>query len=276
VSLRYLITILIFCPTIVYANGVLNAVFVSISPQKQFVEKVGGDFVKVQVMLPPGQTPETFSPTPKLLTELSGAQLYFQIGVPFETHWFDAISSTNQNMRIVKCCDQLLKVSHQTDEHDLHIWSSPMYVQQLIAMIRDELIMIDPVHQSVYEANYQAYLKELTDLDITIHDMFADRRTDYFIASHAAWGYFADAYGLQQIALEKNGKESGPRALASMINLAKQEQIRTLFVQEQYKTPFINSLARELDADIVVLDPLSEDYLTNMLTIARQIYDAVR
>ena len=274
--LRRFIILLVFCPAIVYAEAGMNAVFVSIPPQKQFVEKVGGEFVKVQVMLPPGQTPETFSPTPKLLTELSDAQLYFQIGMPFETYWFNAIDSVNQNMRIVKCCDQLLTVSHQIDQHDMHIWSNPVYVQQLIAMVRDELIAIDPDHQSVYEANYQAYLKELTDLDNTIHNMFADRRTDFFIASHAAWGYFAEAYGLQQIALEKNGKESGPRALTSMINLAKQEEIHTLFVQEQYKTPFINSLARELDADIVMLDPLQEDYLTNMRTIAGQIYDAVR
>ena len=279
VLIRRLIIILMLCPAIANVSAEVNSVFVSIPPQKQFVEKVGGEFVMVQVTLPPGQIPETFSLTPKVLTAFSGAQLYFQAGVPFETHWTSAIRSANRTMRIVECCDQLLAASHNTDEsnhHDLHIWSSPVYVKHLIAMIRDELIAIDPEHQSVYKANYKAYLEELTDLDDTIRDLLADRRTDFFIVSHAAWSYFADTYGLEQIALEKNGKESGPRALTSMINLAKQHNIRTLFVQGQYKTPFINSFARELNADIVVLDPLREDYLTNMRTIVEQVYKAIR
>ena len=254
-------------------------VFVSIPPQRQFVEKIGGEHVDVQVMLPLGQSPETYSPTPRMLASLSGASIYFQIGVPFEISWTDAIRSVNQDIRIITCCDQIVDtttVSEGDEHHDLHVWSNPAYVKMLAQQIRDELSVLDPLHRDSYFSGYERFAAELDALDSSIRASLANRRTNYFIVSHAAWGYFAAQYGLEQLALENNGKEIGPRSLLEMIRRAREEKINTLFVIRQYQTPVVASLARELNADMVELDPLAEDYLLNMIYVSEQIAKALQ
>jgi len=257
------------------------SVFVSIPPQKQFVQEIGGSRVDVHVMLPPGESPETYSPSPKMLVSLSSANLYFQIGVPFEKNWVTSIRSVNRSIQVIKCCDQFIdfdyQVSDQDDHHhDLHIWSSPAYVMKLVLEIKDTLSRLDPDHAWQYEENYRSYVSELNALDQEIRQRLAVRRLNHFIVSHAAWGFFAEQYGLEQVALEKNNRESGPKSLLNIVRLARAQGIHTLFVQQQYKTPAVNSLARELGADIVELDPLAEDYLANMRVISARIAESLR
>jgi zinc transport system substrate-binding protein len=280
-KIRFVLMLLGCCLSVrVVADSEKIPVFVSIPPQKQFVEKIGGNLVQVEVLLPPGESPETFSPSPKMLVSLSKAKLYFQIGVPFEKNLLGSIQSLNHDIKIIMCCDHIIKVhQHLPDEHghyDLHIWSSPINVMKIAHDIKEALSLIDPANAEEYSGNYFSYIAELTTLDRDIKQRLAERRTNYFIVSHAAWGDFADQYGLQQIAMEKNNRESGPKSLLNIIRLAHSENINTLFVQEQYKTPSVYSLARELSASIVELDPLAEDYLTNMVRISARIADALR
>jgi len=279
-TIRILFLVLAFYPTAMLASETAKIpIFVSIPPQKQFLEKIGGNRVHVEVMLPPGGSPETYSPTPRMLVSLSSARLYFQIGVPFERNLTDSIQALNSDIKIIMCCDHIINTQQHLsdhDHHDLHIWSNPLYVMEVVREIKETLSSIDPVHEDEYAANYQKYITELNELDFEIKQRLIDRRTNYFIVSHAAWGEFAVQYGLEQVALEKNNKESGPKSLLNIIQLARTENIKTLFVQEQYKTPSVNSLARELDARIVELDPLAEDYLANMARISTKIADALR
>ncbi len=273
-------SLLLFLALVASANAQDKiSVFVSIPPQRQFVEKIGGEHVEVQVMLPPGQSAETYSPSPKMLASLSSAKVYFQIGVPFEVSWTDAIRSANKEIRIARCCDQLVPVTSSEpdhEHHDLHIWSSPAYVKQLAQQIRDELIIINPAQTTDFRNGYTAFIAELDALDHNIRESLATRRTPYFIVSHAAWGYFAEQYGLVQLALDNNGKESGPRSLLEIIRLATAQGIHTIFAVSQYKTPVVESLARELRATVIEMDPLAEDYLQNMTEISAQIAGAVR
>jgi len=279
-TLIFLLFIALTVPVAAQTGNI--SVFVSIPPQKQFVQKIGGNRVDVYVMLPPGESPETYSPSPKMLASLSTANLYFQIGVPFEQNWVNTIRSLNRNIQIITCCDQFIEPDeHMPDDddhhhHDLHIWSSPAYVKQLVWDIKETLSAVDPEHANQYTENYHIYIAELNALDREIQQNLVDRRLNHFIVSHAAWGYFAEQYGLEQVALEKNNRESGPKSLLNIVRLARAQGIHTLFVQQQYKTPAVNSLARELGADIVELDPLAEDYLANMRDISARIAESLR
>jgi zinc transport system substrate-binding protein len=235
--------------------------------------------VDIHVMLPAGQSPETYSPSPKMLASLSVAQVYFQIGVPFEVSWTDAIRSVNSAIRIAACCEQMAAPASATSTHDhqdLHIWSSPAQVKILAMQIRDELSLIDPAHGDDYQQGYLSFVAELDALDRQIQSSLANIRIRHFIVSHAAWGYFAEQYGLTQLALENNGKESGPRSLLGIIKLARDENIPTVFSIKQYQTPVVNSLARELKANVIELDPLAEDYLANMAQVSAHIAGALR
>jgi zinc transport system substrate-binding protein len=257
-----------------HAEPLRPQVFVSIPPQKQFIQKIAGGKVLVEVMLPPGESPETFSPSPKLIASLANAVSYFQVGVPFEKTWADSIMAANRDIRIIQCCDQISgSQDQQTGERNdvMHIWTNPIHVQKLAKIILDELIRIDPSHSDVFTQNYNDFFSGLAELDISIEKRLSRRKTDYFIVSHSAWTAFADNYGLIQLALEKNGKEIGPRSLLEIIRLARLEGLKKIFVMEQYRTPFIDNLAAELDAEVINIDPLAEDYITNMNVVAGKI-----
>lgn len=272
--------LLVLMPIAAYAAGPGPiGVFVSIPPQRQFVQRIGGEHVTVQVMVPPGQSPETFAPSPRLLASLADAQLYFQIGVPFEAAWTDAIRSANPQLRIAECCEQLIgPVGEETghEHHDLHVWSDPVQVRTLAAQIRDELSAIDPAHGGDYENGYRSFVAELDALDTRIREQLSNRRVSWFIVSHAAFGYFAERYDLTQLSLENSGKESGPKSLLGIVRQAREQNIRTVFAISQYRTPVAASLATELDAGVVELDPLAEDYLHNMAYIAERIAEALQ
>ena len=257
----------------VSANQGKLVVFVSIPPQKFVVEAIGGEYVQVNVMLDPGQSPEAFDPSSKKIKSLADGKIYFLIGVPFEIHWENKMQDANRDLKMIKTYG-IEEV--RLDEHDPHIWTSPAVMKRIAEKVLNTLANEDPERRNYYQNNFQRLLSGLDELDQAIKNKLSDRTTDYFIVSHASWGYFAREYGLQQVALESSGKEAGSRTLSRIIKLIRREGIRVVFTQEQYRTPAIEALAREVDADIIVLDPLAENYMENMQNVADRIAEAVR
>lgn len=245
-------------------------VFVSIPPQKFFVEKIGGDRVTVHVMLAPGQNPETFEPRPRQISMLSNTQVYFRIGVPFENNWIDILKAQNNEINFIECCTQLMQ------NQDPHIWTSPRNARIISRQIFDSLASIDPEGLAVYENNFQLLLQELYELDEEISNILKYSGTRYFIVSHDSWNYFAGDYGLHQLAIESYGREKGPRGLVQLIEIAKREDIKTVFIQQQHPFGTARTIARELNAKIVVIDPLAENYIENLLDVSKKIAGAIR
>lgn len=266
---RNLLLLLIFISLDVIAedDGKIT-VFVSIPPQKFLVERVGGDLVNVQVMLKPGYSPETYDPAPRQITLLSKAEIYFRIGVPFEDHWMDVIAAQNKEMLVTGCCGA------ESRNREPHVWTNPDKVRIIAGQIRDTLMARDPENSSVYDAGYQSLVHELDDMDREIRVILSGRKTDYFIVSHDAWKQYAEHYGLKELALESFGREKGPKGLASLVDKAKHEGIRTIFVQLQHPSRTAYTLADEIDAKVVVIDPLEESYIENMLKVSRMIAGA--
>jgi zinc transport system substrate-binding protein len=234
------------------------SVFVSLLPQKYFVERVGGDHVEIGVMVMPGQSPATFAPTPKQMVQLAGSAAYFRIGVPFEDVWIERIHAANPNMKMVDARDGItlrpMKVRHHDDEHrhgrhDPHIWTAPPLVKIMAARIRDTLSELDPAHRKNYEANYANFAADLDALDQEIRQTLKDKKTRKFMVYHPAWGYFADTYGLEQIPIEVEGKEPDANA---------------------------ETVADAIDGAVVSVDPLAENYLENLREIARIFAETLR
>ncbi len=260
-------------PCVSPAKQVLQ-IFVSIPAQRFLVKRIGQDKVEVQVMLKPGSSPETFDPSLRQIISLNSAQLYFRIGVAFEKKWIDGIENKHAGIRIIACCENILKQRRIISAS--HIWTSVRNARLLAASIKQELIKIDPVHTAYYEQNYVALLAELEQLDKEIVAMLSQRRTDYFVISHAALDNFADDYGLVQLPLESQGKEVGAKGLIDIIRRARQEEIHTLFVEKQHNTATAGAFAREINAKIIEIDLLREDIISNLRDIAKQIAGATR
>jgi zinc transport system substrate-binding protein len=248
-------------------------VFVSIPPQKFFVERIGGDRVEVSVMLEPGHVPETYEPPPRKIAALQSARLCLLMNVPFEKVWTGALPEQGAAFSVV---DTGPPGGESAEHFDPHAWVAPEDAKRIARIVHEALRDADPVGAAAYSTAHDRLLGELNALEEDIRAMLDRPRTPYFIISHASLGRFAEAYGLEQIALEEGGKEAGPRRLAEIIRIARRENIGTVFVQRQYHSGAARTLARELSAEIVEIDPLAEDYLAGMRAIARAISDATR
>ncbi len=269
-------------------------VFVSILPQKHFVQRIAGDRAAVRVLVPPGANPATYEPTPSQMKDLSRAAVYFRIGVPFETAWIPRIRALYPHLKIVSTDAEIhkrhlprhhhprpgaSKASSDSSGHlpDPHVWLAPHLVLLQARCIAQTLMHLDPEYASHYEANYKRFALDLVNLDFELFHRFQDvgdsRR---FLVFHPSWGYFADAYGLEQIAIETEGKEIRPGDLKALIQKARSLGIRTLFVQPQFSRRPAEVLAGALGARIVVLDPLAENWAENLREAAGKIREALR
>lgn len=285
------ITTLLFLSTISFMSPAFAEnrlkVTVSIVPQKQFVQKIGGDLVDVTVMVLPGSSPATYEPRPRQMVKLTESKIYFAIGVPFESVWLRKFARSNPEMQIVATQAGIERISMQAHLHDdkdrdhrravdhadrdPHIWLSPPLVILQARNTLDAILKVDPANRKAYEANYRAFIMELVDLDLKISRLLADMgHNTRFMVYHPAWGYFARAYGLKQIPVEMEGKEPSPKELQQLIRNAKKDGIKTLFVQPQFSTKSANTIARAIGGHVVFADPLAIDWGKNLLRVAEQ------
>ncbi|WP_373500805.1 metal ABC transporter solute-binding protein, Zn/Mn family [Desulfococcus sp.] len=271
-------------------------VFVSILPQKYFVQQIGKDLVDVQVMVQPGASPHAYEPKPRQMADIAIARAYFAIGVSFETAWLNKISAANPGMKIVHTDDGIDKIAmaahhgegeHPEDRHppedhhdhggvDPHIWLSPPLVKLQARAILAGLREIDPSHGGVYEANCRQFMADIDSLDARLKNLFSDQQGLRFMVFHPAWGYFARAYGLTQLAVEIEGKEPKPAQLMALIKNAKENNIRVIFVQPQFSAKSAGLVAREIGGQVVRADPLAEDWTANLLDVADKFKAALR
>lgn len=265
-------------------------VFVSIAPQKYFVHQIGKERVDVQVMVPPGASPATYEPRPRQMAALSKTPLYFAIGVPFEKNWLKKIAAANPNMRVVHTDHGIQKIPmslhHHEAEHrpgkdhygepDPHIWLSPTLVMIQARTIRDALKEIDPAHHSVYDTNYKAFASTLAALDAELRNTFAGLQGLQFMVFHPSWGYFAQTYGLKQVAVEIEGKDPKPAQLRELIEHAKANEIKIIFVQPQFSSKSAKLVAKEIGGQVVVADPLAQDWSGNLREFVREFKGALK
>jgi zinc transport system substrate-binding protein len=268
-------------------------VFVSILPQKFFVEQVGKELVDVQVMVAPGASPATYEPKPAQMAAISKARIYFSIGVPFEKAWLKKFVSANPEMKIVHTEHGIQKMPMTAHEHageekhgekahhdygvlDPHIWLSPPLVMVQARNILTALQEVDAAHHSVFEANYKAFVAKLVDLDVELRAIFAGKRGLQFMVFHPAWGYFADTYGLQQVPIEIEGKEPKPAQLKNLIERAREHQIKVLFVQPQFSSKSAEQVAREIGGQVAFVDPLALNWAENLREVAAKFKAAVK
>lgn len=237
------------------------SVFVSLLPQKYFVERIGGSRVQVSVMVEPGRSEEIYEPTPKQMIRLAQAKFYFRIGMPFEDIWLKSIVKANPNIKVIDCRQDIPLLftpiaSMDRDNHhgavDPHIWTSPPLVKIMAVHIRDVLVESDPDYSHQFEKNYQDFIQDLDKLDQFIRRTLSGLSHHRFMVFHPAWRYFAHTYGLEEIAIEYAGKDPGAKSLSALIMLGRQEGIRTIFVQKQFSQANAELVARAIGADVIV------------------------
>ncbi|HWQ25877.1 MAG TPA: zinc ABC transporter substrate-binding protein [Chlorobaculum sp.] len=257
-------------------------VVASIEPLAYFVDRIGGNSVAVSVMVPPGGNPHSYEPTPKQMERLGKAVLFVKAGsgVEFELDWMRRFLELNRTLTV---CDasagvSLIPVTTLVQEqekpsvagsnhhgmHDPHFWLSPHNARMIAANVERSLASVDPANRKYYEANRAVLDKELLALDGQIRARLSGLKERHFLVFHPAWGYYARDYGLEQIAAEAEGKTLTPVQMTRVIEQARAERIRVVFVSPQFSTTQAEAIARDIGGVTVMVDPLSRDYQQNL------------
>ncbi len=246
---------------------------VSIIPVRTFVKAICDNLVEVVTMVPPGHSPANYEPTPKEMTKLGKAKLYFAIGVPTETANILPKVEKTKGIKIVKLQEEVSKVYPDREvapgQRDPHIWLSPKRAKVMIELIALEMEQLDPKNTAEYRQNAQKYIVKLDELDKELQKTFENIRNNKFIAFHPAFGYFADDYGLKMYALEEQGKKATLQHLREMVDFARTENIKVVFYQTEISSKQAQTFADEIRGKTVELDPLSPNYIQNLKDMAR-------
>jgi len=248
-------------------------VVVTVGPQEEFVKRVGGDRVNVTVMVPSGADPHTYEPLPNQMKQVQDAQIYFQVGsgIEFELSWMDKIASMNPEMKLVNTSEGITllpNTAEQEEGSDPHVWVSPKNAKIMVENIYQTLIQTDPENKDYYTENRDEYLKELDELDKNITQTLSGKNNTKIMVYHPAWAYFCKDYNLQQIAIESEGKEPTPQEIANLVDEARADNIKIIFVTPEFSTSNAEVIANEIGGKVVVVDPLDSNYLENMQKVA--------
>ena len=277
-------------------NGRLK-VAAGIPPVAGLTEAIGGDRVEVVRMLPHGRTPHDFTPRTDTIRKSSGSALFFTTGMPFENKIagfmkeHGRVCDVTKGIRRIEFSDgDKHGHRHDHDQHDHHdhghddaddgcdphVWLSPKNALIMAENIVNELISADPAGAEYYRKNFALLRDRLSKIDEKISSSLEPYRGRTFFVYHPAFGYFADAYGLKQRAIELNGREAAPIQLAQIIREAKEEKVSTIFVQEQFNPGSAQALARQIGGSVAPLDPLAENLTENFEKIAEALLEGFR
>jgi zinc transport system substrate-binding protein len=284
-------------------------VLVTIVPQVEMVEFIGGEYIDVTVMVPPGESPHSFEPTPEQMKKVAQAMAYFKVGsgVEFEVVHMDTILEQNSDLQVFDCSEDVSVISfdqhygeedyheeehdheqeeeeehdydnEEDDEHDHdhegtdpHIWTSPVNFKKMAEVVYNGLVEIDPDHQEEYYTNYQAYISKLDNLNTNVSSRLQQYGDKSFMVYHPAWGYFGDTYNLKMIAIEDEGKQPGPAGIDAIIKQAQDENITVIFVAPQFDTSSAETIADEIGGNVVFANPLMSNYEVTITKLAEDM-----
>jgi zinc transport system substrate-binding protein len=256
---------------------------VSIAPFKYFVEAIAGDDFKVNVMVPAGSDPHVYEPFPEQINKLRKSVGYISNGyLGFEMNWLDRFYETNKSMKRLSLGENIdpLVSGHQHEgEHiegaDPHYWVSPKCAIKMALSVKDFLSGLNPSQSLKYLANYQSFILKIQDLDKKALELFSTVKKRSFMIYHPNLAYIARDYGLEEIPVEFEGKEPPPARLKELIDHARVDGVKTIFVQREYDTKNAKAIAGEIGAKLKIIDPLSEDWLKSTADILSALSESL-
>ena len=251
-----------------------SLISVSILPQKYFIDELTGGAVEVNVMLSPGASHATYSPTPLQFQKLSDSKLYISIGhLGYEQAWNNRLKELNPEMDVLVLSDKVDLIHGESFHHgdhaheggvDSHFWMSPAVIMDLLPVIKATLIRNFPELSNTIESNYPVLFSRVEALHNRMETMSRTLTNRRFLIFHPALTYLARDYGLEQIPIEQEGKEPSPALLAKTIAFAKEKEIPVIFIQKEYDVRNAKLVSEETQTRLVQIDPMAYNWMESM------------
>lgn len=268
----FFLTLLVFILLSGTSSAHIKAV-ASIAPLKFFIEEIGGKGSCKEILIPPGADPHSFELTSSQLKHVEGAAciVIMGSGIEFEDILLTKVASLKKKIVIIDCSRGIKKIGN-----DPHIWLSPRNGAIIARTITEEYIRMDPQGMNEYQKQYILLLEKLSFLDRSIRKTIEESKIKKMISIHPAWTYFCAEYGIEQIPVEREGKEPGPQTIATVVSLAKKNRIRTLFSSPQSNPGIARAIAASIKGKITILNPLAESYIQNLFYVADALAKSAR
>ena len=253
---------------------------VTLEPLRYFTEAIAGDNYEVVSMVPKGSSPESYDPTPQQLVNLSKSQAYFRIGyIGFEQAWMKKLEANCPNMKVYdtsKGIDLIRDKGHWHGDHfheggvEPHVWNSTQNALIIADNIYQALCELDSTHQEDYQKRLDVLKQTIRQTEANVRTL-VENADSTFLIYHPALSYFARDYGLKQVSIEEGGKEPSPAQLKALIETCRNENVHTIFVQQEFDQRNAQLIANELGVNIVSINPLSYDWVKEMIRIAEAL-----
>lgn len=267
-------------------------VTVTIEPQRFFAEKIAGDKFIINCIVPSGQSPETYDPTPKQMVQLGKSVAYLRIGhIGFEQAWMEKIKGNNTQLEIFDMSEGMNLLTDTEDHHhhegdcgeeahhhhpggvDPHIWSSVAGAKVVAWNTLNAFIALDKENTEYYWKNYTALMGEIEKTEATVSELLKPLANRTFIIYHPALTYFAEEFGLTQLCIEMDGKEPSPSQLKKLVETAREHHTQVVFIQQEFDKKNAELIAKETGCRLVTINPLDYNWEKEMIHIANALAD---
>jgi zinc transport system substrate-binding protein len=261
-------------------SGNRDIITVSVSPFSYFVKAIAGSDYEINVMVPASADPHIYEPVPGQISALGRSVAYISDGyLGFEMTWLDRFYEANRKMKklnLGSTIDLIMAEGLQEGDHsegaDPHYWVSPKSAMEIAGSVRTLLTGLNPGKKAEYDARYEILADTIAAIDSLAARLFSEFRGATFMIFHPALGYLARDYGLIQVAVENEGKEPTPSSMRKLIDIAGEKKIRVIFIQKGFDTKNAGAIASETGAELVPVDPLSEDWPGSVRDIINKIH----
>lgn len=300
ITTRYILTIF----TAIFAisctsnkKAELKEISVTIEPQKYFLEQIVGDKYSINCITPSGSNPESFDATPSQMMALGNSALYFKVGyLPIEDILIERTASNNPDLKIVNCSEGIEVIGephiHHDHEHGLgdaedhehgegcnhghaagdpHIWSSVTTARIMAKNMYNTILLTDSANAEFYTESFNKLNDEFSKTDSIIRSYIDKAPSKSFVIYHPALSYYSQDYGLNQLSIESEGKSPSPVRLKELIDQAKAENVKVVFIQQEFDTKNAETIAKEIGATIVPINLLAYDWHSEMIKIAKAL-----
>ncbi len=237
-------------------------IITSIASINFFIQEIAKDNAIATNIIPKNKDAESYEPSFNIMNLITKSDMFIGIGMPFEKIWLPKIQSANTNLKILLIQEKLGKDS-------MHIWASLENAKEIAKIIAESLYELDYENEKFYKQNLGLLLKKIESTQISILDTIKQMPHKQFIVYHPILDSFADEYGLDELSLQQHGKKYGISDMLNLIKKGKKLQIKRVFSEHNNKD--IQTLAREINARVVIINPIHEDYLNNMESIFTEI-----
>jgi zinc transport system substrate-binding protein len=256
-------------------------VSVSIAPLHYFVDRLTGEALEVNVMVPQGASHGTYSPTARQMQKLSDSGIYFQVpSLGYEQEFIRRLNELNPDINHVDLGDYIELIRGERIDHgdhfheggiDPHIWMSPGVMLRLLPVLRDVIVEVYPELEQTINENYPYVLADVERMHFEMQELTQTLSKRRFMIFHPALTYLARDYDLEQVSIEHEGKEPSPAQLSHLIRLARAENVPVIFIQEEYDVRNARLVAEETGAEIVQINPLAYDWVMEMEKLSQNL-----